>query len=68
MKQVAQWATMAHQRATIIYDVQRQVTLNLKQTLKGSQLPSLWLDLAEFQTHPKFYGCPCYGAVTYQRI
>ena len=36
-KQVAQWATIAHHRAsimfgdTIIYDAQRQVTLNLKQ-------------------------------------
>ena len=37
IKQVAQWATIAHLRAsimfgdTIIDDVQRQVTLNLKQ-------------------------------------
>ena len=30
-KQVAQWATIAHLRASIIYDAQRQVTLNLKQ-------------------------------------
>ena len=36
-KQVAQWATIAHHEAsimfgdTIIYDAQRQVTLNLKQ-------------------------------------
>ena len=36
-KQVAQWATIAHNEAsimfgdTIIYDAQRQVTLNLKQ-------------------------------------
>ena len=36
-KQVAQWATIAHHGAsimfgdTIIYDVQRQITLNLKQ-------------------------------------
>ena len=36
IKQVAQWATIAHQRAsmfddTIFYNAQRQVTLNLKQ-------------------------------------
>ena len=37
LKQVAQWATTAHHGAsimfgdTIIYDVQRQITLNLKQ-------------------------------------
>ena len=36
-KQVAQWATIAHHGAsimfgdTIIYDAQRQITLNLKQ-------------------------------------
>ena len=36
-KQVALWATIAHHRAsimfgdTIIYDAQRQITLNLKQ-------------------------------------
>ena len=37
LQQVAHWATIAHLRAsimfgeTIIYDAQRQVTLNLKQ-------------------------------------
>ena len=37
LKQVAQWSTIAHHGAsimfgdTIIYDVQRQITLNLKQ-------------------------------------
>ena len=37
IKQVAQWATIAHHGAsimfgdTIIYDAQRQITLNLKQ-------------------------------------
>ena len=37
VKQVAQWATIAHHGAsimfgdTIIYDAQRQITLNLKQ-------------------------------------
>ena len=29
-------------------------------TLKGSLLRSQRSDLAEFGTHPRFYGCPCY--------
>ena len=28
--------------------------------LKGTQLCREWSDLAEIQTRPRFYACPCY--------
>ena len=35
-------------------------SIGIFQTLKGSLLISPWSDPAEFRTHSRFNGCPCY--------
>ena len=35
-------------------------SMQIFMTLKGSSLHSLRLVLLAIQTHPSFYGCPCY--------